>query len=255
MPDPRGFRRARCARPAYRPRPGAERRVQLRDQPVQPRDTGETAARLVDQALCLSHRARARLYAFDRGRGWAGRDQPGRGHAALDAGQLQQQQVPRPDAAAPRARTVAQYGDSAPCRDGRDGGDRRDHREIRHHGPHAAALCDVARRRRDNAAQAHGGLCDARQWREAHHADPDRPRAGPRRQDDLQGRSAVLRRLHKHRVESSRPAGDPGHARADLRPGLDLPDGRDAGGGRAARHRHRGEARREAARRQDRDDQ
>ena len=57
LPDPRGVRRARLDRPAYRARAGDERRVQLRDQPVQPRDPGETAARLGDQAVCLPDRA------------------------------------------------------------------------------------------------------------------------------------------------------------------------------------------------------
>ena len=42
---------------------------------------------------------------------------------------------------------------------------------LRHHGSHAARILDGARRRRDDAAAPHRGLCDAGQWRQAHHAD------------------------------------------------------------------------------------
>ena len=125
VPDPRHLGRGGRDRPAYRARAGDERRLQLRIEPVQPRDPGQAAARLVDQAVRLSDRARKRLHAVDAGRRLAGLDQPGAGHAALDAGQLQQQQLPRADAAARRARKIAEHGDGAARRDAGHGGDRR----------------------------------------------------------------------------------------------------------------------------------
>ena len=55
-------------------------------EPVQPRHPGQAAAGLVDQAVRLSDRARTRLHAVDAGRRRADLDQPGPGHADLDAG-------------------------------------------------------------------------------------------------------------------------------------------------------------------------
>ena len=89
-----------------------------------------------------------------------------------------------------------------------------------------------------------------------HHPDPDRPRAGPQRQDDLSRRPAAVRRLRQCRVEAPAGAGHPRHARADRRSARStfqiVTD--DAGRG-AARHRHRGQGGRQADRRQDRHDQ
>ena len=93
-------------------------------EPVQPRHPGEAAAGLVDQAVRLPDRAGKRFHPVDPGRRRADLDQPGSGHAGLDAVELQQQQVPRADAAARRARTVAEHGDGAAGRDDRHGADR-----------------------------------------------------------------------------------------------------------------------------------
>ena len=87
---------------------------------------------------------------------------------------------------------------------------------LRHHGQDAAALCQGARRRRDDAAAAHHRLRDARQWRQAHHADPDRPRPGPRRQDRLQSTTrAHCPRCGDYRLGRGRRGAEPaGQARA-----------------------------------------
>ena len=57
------------------------------------------------------------------------------------------------------------------------------------------------------------------------------------------------------RMEEPAGAGDPRQSRADRRSGRDLPAHDDARRRRAARHRHRGQGRRQADRRQDRHDQ
>ena len=54
--------------PAHRARPRDQRRVQLRDEPIRPRDPGKTATGFLDQAVRLSDRARSRLHPVDIGR-------------------------------------------------------------------------------------------------------------------------------------------------------------------------------------------
>ncbi len=108
-------------------------------------------------------------------------------------------------------------GDSAGRLDNRNGVDRRDRRALRHHGSYAARILDGARRRRDDLAAAHGGLCNAGQWRQAHYPDVYRSGAGSQRRDDLSRRSAPVRRLRRCRVGPSAGAGHPGYARAGRR--------------------------------------
>ena len=142
-------------------------------EPVRPRHAGQAAAGLVDQAVRLSDRARPRLHPVDPGRRRP--DLAAARPRACRCGRprtyKQADQVPRADAAARRARAVAQRGDGAGRVDRRDGADRRDRRALRHHGPHAARIFDGARRRRNDLAAAHRRLCDAGQWRQANHAD------------------------------------------------------------------------------------
>ena len=154
-------------------------------------------------------------------------DQPGAGHADLDAGQLQRRQFRGPIAAARRAREVAATLVTVRlAADDRHGDDRRDGRAIRHHGPHAALLRDGARRRRDDAAAPHRGLCDARQRRQADHADADRPHPGPLRQDDLPRRPARVRGCGEADWKGQPVPDDARQPRADRRPGDRLPDDR-----------------------------
>ncbi len=194
VPDSRRFRRARRDRPAYRPGAGDERRVQLRVQPVQPRHPGQAAGGVVDQAVRLPDGAGTRVHPVDADPRRADRALSGSGAAALGAAQLRGQ-ISRADHDAGRARTFGQRHGGPHRGDRRHGRRRRDGREIRHHGPHAARILDVARRRRDHAAAPDRRLCDARQWREAHHPDPDRPGAGPQRQDHLSRRHPAVRGL------------------------------------------------------------
>ncbi len=130
---------------AYRPGAGDQRRVQLCDQPVRPRDPGVSTNRVGDQAVCLSDRARSRLYAVDAGQRRPDLAAAGRRAADVDADQLRGRPLPRPDPAAHRARAVDRYPDGAPRHDGRDGPDRQNDRTLRHHGPCAARIFDHPR--------------------------------------------------------------------------------------------------------------
>ena len=79
--------------PGDRPRAGDGRRLLLRPEPVQPRDAGDAAARLLVQAVRLRDRARQRLHAVDAGDGRADRDRPGPRPAAVAAGKLFRRQI------------------------------------------------------------------------------------------------------------------------------------------------------------------
>ena len=101
-----------------------------------------------------------------------------------------------------------------------------DRREIRHHGPHAAALRDGARRRRDDAAAPHRGLCDARQRRQA---------ITPTLIDRIQDRNGTtIFRADQRPCDGCNDVDwqnqpvpmIPDNARADRRSGLGLPDRR-----------------------------
>ncbi len=92
--------------PGDRPRAGDGRRLLLRPEPVQSRDPGDAAARLLVQAVRVRDRARQRLHALDAGGGWAGRDRPGPGPAAVAAGKLFGRQILRPLDAALRHRAI-----------------------------------------------------------------------------------------------------------------------------------------------------
>ena len=70
-------------------------------------------------------------------------------------------------------------------------------------------LRDGARRRRDDAAAPHRGLCDARQRRQEDHADADRPHPGPQRQDDLPRRPAAMRGCAEANGRASRSRRSP----------------------------------------------
>ena len=99
--------------PEHRSRARDGRRLLVRLEPVQPRDAGLPAARLVVQADRLFGRARQRLHAVDgRGRR-AHRNRSGAGRRRVAAGKLLQRQVPGPDDLAQRAAAVAEHGDGA----------------------------------------------------------------------------------------------------------------------------------------------
>ena len=163
-PDPRGLGRAGRDGPAYRPRAGDERRLQLRDQPVQPRDPGEAAARLVDQAVRLSDRAGTRLHALDAGRSTR-RSRSARGRACRRG---RRPTTAATDSAgrrrcASRSSNRCNTGDGAARRDDRAWSRSRETVEtIRHHGSHAARYTRwrsaPARRRRCGYTAAYAML-------------------------------------------------------------------------------------------------
>ena len=95
----------------YRPRAGHRRRLQLRAEPVRPRDAGTPPAGLLIQAADLHHRARQRLHAVEHHRRRPDLHRSRRGHAAMVPEELRCRFRRRSVDLALRHRAVAQPDD------------------------------------------------------------------------------------------------------------------------------------------------